>query len=217
MSLLRLRLNRVRRRQTRGQALVELALIMPLLVGVLVVLLQFGILFVTHLSIVHMGRDVARWISVHPDVRDADPGSWTVTPWACDTSPTTISTTADRTESENDIIDYIRLNRPAVIAPTCVHLTTIDPLTNSTAWRNQVAGQPGVLWVYVLPTCAALDANNRCASRATSSEQRLTLAYDATNNLLPMFRIAWRFGPFFQIGPLPAVQIYDYRVMVERH
>ena len=55
----------------RGQALVELALVMPMLAGIIAVLFQLGILFVVYLSVVHATRDVGRWISVHPDTTDS--------------------------------------------------------------------------------------------------------------------------------------------------
>ena len=60
---------RVRARD-EGQALVELALVMPLLVGIVAVLFQFGILFIAYLGLVHEMRDVARWAAVHPDTKD---------------------------------------------------------------------------------------------------------------------------------------------------
>jgi Flp pilus assembly protein TadG len=53
-----------RRTSERGQALVELALIMPLLVGVVAVLFQTGVLFLSYLSLVHASRDVGRWLAV---------------------------------------------------------------------------------------------------------------------------------------------------------
>jgi Flp pilus assembly protein TadG len=59
------------RRRREGQALVELALVMPILVGIVVVLFQYGILFITYLSIIHMTRDVARWLAVHPGSTEA--------------------------------------------------------------------------------------------------------------------------------------------------
>src|SRR3954454_6518893 len=68
----------LRRRQATsgaspGQALVELALTLPILLGIVAVLFQFGIIFVSYLSIVHETRDVGRWIAVHPDDKsDAD-------------------------------------------------------------------------------------------------------------------------------------------------
>src|SRR3954451_21670774 len=52
---------------TPAQALVELALVLPILLGVVAVLFQFGIIFVSYLAIVHETRDVGRWIAVHPD------------------------------------------------------------------------------------------------------------------------------------------------------
>ncbi len=57
--------------RSRAQALVELGLVMPLLVGIVAVLFQFGVLFVIYLSLVHATRDVGRWMAVHPDATDA--------------------------------------------------------------------------------------------------------------------------------------------------
>src|SRR5258707_13177961 len=62
-------------RSSRGQALVELALVMPLLVGIIAVLFQLGILFVAYLSLVHQTRDIGRYVAVHPDVLDGTPGT----------------------------------------------------------------------------------------------------------------------------------------------
>ena len=59
-------------RRNAGQALVELALTLPVLLGVVAVLFQLGVLFVAYMSIVHATRDVGRWVSVHPDTTDAD-------------------------------------------------------------------------------------------------------------------------------------------------
>ncbi len=57
--------------RSRAQALVELGLVLPLLVGIVMVLFQFGVLFVIYLSLVHATRDVGRWMAVHPDTTDA--------------------------------------------------------------------------------------------------------------------------------------------------
>jgi Flp pilus assembly protein TadG len=54
-----------------GQALVELAFVLPVLFGVSVVLLQVGVLFMVYLNLVHATRDVGRWLAVHPDTDDA--------------------------------------------------------------------------------------------------------------------------------------------------
>src|ERR1044072_854122 len=53
-----------------GQALVELAIVMPILVGIVAVLFLLGILFVAYLSLVHEMRDVGRWAAVHPNTVD---------------------------------------------------------------------------------------------------------------------------------------------------
>src|SRR3981081_2126561 len=57
-------------RKLKGQALVELAIVMPILVGIIAVLFQLGILFVAYLSLVHEMRDIGRWAAVHPDTID---------------------------------------------------------------------------------------------------------------------------------------------------
>jgi hypothetical protein len=77
--------------KSKAQALVELALIMPLLVGLIAVLFQFGILFVAYLSLVHETRDIGRFVAVHPDTID---GTCTTTAslWkqVCDDAPSVI-------------------------------------------------------------------------------------------------------------------------------
>jgi Flp pilus assembly protein TadG len=61
----------MRPRSENAQALVELALVTPLLVGVVALLFQLGVLLVAYLSVLHAGRDVGRWLAVHPDTTDA--------------------------------------------------------------------------------------------------------------------------------------------------
>lgn len=57
--------------RARGQALVEAALVVPLLVGIVVTLFQLGILFMDYISLVTLSRDVGRWLAVHPNQTDA--------------------------------------------------------------------------------------------------------------------------------------------------
>jgi hypothetical protein len=74
---------------------------MPILLGTIAVLFQFGILFVAYLSLVHEGRDVGRYVAVHPDTIDGTgctDADLTVTPhtpsiWkmACDDAPQVIN------------------------------------------------------------------------------------------------------------------------------
>ncbi|MDQ6670108.1 MAG: pilus assembly protein [Chloroflexota bacterium] len=66
----------------RGQALVELALVMPVLVGIVAALFQFGILFIAYLSMVHEMRDIGRWAAVHPDTIDGTSCSTPSSLWA---------------------------------------------------------------------------------------------------------------------------------------
>jgi hypothetical protein len=75
-----------------AQALVELALVMPILVGIIAVLFQFGILFVAYLSLVHETRDIGRYVSVHPDTIDGTSCTTANSLWkqVCDDAPTVI-------------------------------------------------------------------------------------------------------------------------------
>src|SRR5712691_3227127 len=81
------------RTDSRGQSLVELALIMPLLVGIVAVLFQFGILFVAYLSIVNETRDIGRYVAVHPDTVDGTLCTSANSLWkqVCDDAPSVIS------------------------------------------------------------------------------------------------------------------------------
>src|ERR1700704_1695090 len=85
-------------RHTPGQALVELAIVLPILLGIVTVLFQFGILFIAYLSIVHETRDIGRFVAVHPDTIDGVAGTActaTGTLWrqVCDDAPTVIDKT----------------------------------------------------------------------------------------------------------------------------
>lgn len=76
----------------KGQALLELALIMPVMVGIIAVLFQFGILFIAYLSLVHEMRDVGRWVAVHPDIIDGTTCTTANSLWKqlCDDAPSVI-------------------------------------------------------------------------------------------------------------------------------
>jgi hypothetical protein len=76
----------------KAQSLVELAIILPLMVGIIAVLFQFGILFIAYLSLVHEMRDVGRWVSVHPDIIDGTSCASTNSLWAllCADAPSVV-------------------------------------------------------------------------------------------------------------------------------
>jgi hypothetical protein len=80
---------------SRAQALVELTLVMPVLVGMIAVLFQFGILFIAYLALVHEMRDIGRFAAVHPDTVDgtsADCGTSAASLWAqvCNDAPSVV-------------------------------------------------------------------------------------------------------------------------------
>jgi hypothetical protein len=63
---------------------------MPILVGIVAVLFQFGILFIAYLSLVHEMRDIGRFAAVHPDTIDGTGCATSNSLWgqACSDAPT---------------------------------------------------------------------------------------------------------------------------------
>jgi Flp pilus assembly protein TadG len=57
------RIRNRRSRDTRGQALVEFALVLPLLVLILMGVMQFGLLFWTQITLTQIARDTGRWVA----------------------------------------------------------------------------------------------------------------------------------------------------------
>jgi hypothetical protein len=79
-------------RKSTAQALVELAIILPIFLGIVAVLFQFGILFVAFLAIVHQTRDIGRYVAVHPDMIDGTSCVTANSLWkqVCDDAPSVI-------------------------------------------------------------------------------------------------------------------------------
>jgi Flp pilus assembly protein TadG len=57
-------------RRTRGQSLVELALLLPLLLFFGLACIQFALIFRAYDDMVNVTRDAARWVSVHAQNTD---------------------------------------------------------------------------------------------------------------------------------------------------
>ncbi|MCC7107087.1 MAG: pilus assembly protein [Chloroflexi bacterium] len=55
----------------RGQALVELAFLIPFVTVFVMGCLQFAVLYQAEISVVNATRDLARWLAVHPNTTDA--------------------------------------------------------------------------------------------------------------------------------------------------
>lgn len=167
----------------------ELALVMPVMLGMIMVLFQFGILFISYLGLIHMGRDVERWLAVHPDSTDTT------------------------------VMLYITRDMPnTVMFPTSadgpgLHCTFSS---GTQAWAcapgpTLSQPNPGGLLVVLTPTCGS---SAPCAARTTGSMQTVTLAYDASSRMfLPTtFRLGWL------NVPMPgAIQTYQLSMMVEPH
>lgn len=54
-----------------GGAVVEMGLVFPIIMAVVFVCLQYALVFVTYVSVLYAGRDVARWLAVHPNTADS--------------------------------------------------------------------------------------------------------------------------------------------------
>lgn len=59
------------RRGERGQSLVELAMVLPVLLFFVLVSFQLAFVYYAYLSTINSGRDIARWLSAHADTTDA--------------------------------------------------------------------------------------------------------------------------------------------------
>lgn len=60
---LALRIRSPRNRDPRGQALIEFAMVLPLLVLIMLGVMQFGLLFWTQITLTQVSRDTGRWVA----------------------------------------------------------------------------------------------------------------------------------------------------------
>jgi Flp pilus assembly protein TadG len=180
----------------RAQALVELALVTPLLFGIIVVLFQYGILFMSYLTLIHMTRDGGRWLAVHPNTMDMDVAAYVAK------------------DLPSSVMLPSRVDGPATNCTFSAGTWTCVTGTNT--------GTPfdGGLFVSFSPGCPTANYNTttkRCTiagnpSRPSSTPQTFTLTYDAASRMfLPTT---------FRLGglnvPMPGrYQTYTYTVMVE--
>jgi hypothetical protein len=90
------------KRREDGQALVELALYLPIMLSFSLFCLQVALIFFAYLSVLNASRDVGRWLAVHPHTVDA----------------TAIATIRSRlpTGLDSDALDI-------AISPTCTALS----------------------------------------------------------------------------------------------
>ena len=162
---------------------------MPVMVGLIMVLFQFGILFISYLGLVHMGRDIERWLTVHPD------------------------------SSDSTVMLYITKDMPnTVMFPTEADGPSLRCTYNSgtQAWscaNGSTLSQPatGGLLVQLSPGCGSTPP---CTPRTTGSMQTITLEYDASSRMF----LPTTFKLGFLNVPMPgAVQTYQFSMMVEPH
>jgi Flp pilus assembly protein TadG len=73
-------------RKRPGQALVEFAIMLPLIVMVTAVAFQFILLFITYMSVLNATRDASRYVAVHPNHLDGTNGATPCVSQPCSTT-----------------------------------------------------------------------------------------------------------------------------------
>lgn len=66
---------RIRHKQDAGQSMVEVAMFLPLLILIVIVLIDFGIVFASYLSLVNAAREGAVFSAMYPQLADPSCGS----------------------------------------------------------------------------------------------------------------------------------------------
>jgi Flp pilus assembly protein TadG len=78
-------------RLTRGQSLVEFAIVLPVLMLIIGAIIQFGIIFWGQNTLTQIARDTGRWAATQP---------------GCDTTTVDVVTTAKNTAANSSLIGY---------------------------------------------------------------------------------------------------------------
>jgi hypothetical protein len=100
-STLTLRIRRARTRDTRGQALVEFALVLPILVLIMLGVMQFGVLFWSQITLTQIARDTGRWVSTQ---------TWTCAP-VDGTAATQVATQANLIANRSTLFAWSASNQ----------------------------------------------------------------------------------------------------------
>lgn len=165
--------------------------------GIILILFQYGILFMSYLTLVHMTRDVGRWLAVHPNTTDSK------------------------------VAEYVGKDLPtSVMVPTSIdgpalHCTAGGTPTVWTCNSGPTLATPanGGLLLDFSPTCVNYNSTTkRCMknatdlSRGSGEKQRLTITYDAASRMFLPATI--KFAGLNVTMP-GRYQTYSYFVMVE--
>jgi len=176
---------------------------MPLLVGLIAVLFQFGILFITYLGLVNMGRDLDRWLAVHPDTTDV-----AVLQHVTADLPNSVMFPAE--------VDgpYARCTYDSVGQVwNCVGNATLSPTLASSGLLIQNVGYDSSGAQH--QSCSS-SGSTPCSYRTTTYPLQVTLTYDASSRFfLPLtFRLGFLNVNF---GSSITTQTYTITMMVEQH
>ena len=154
-----------RNRDTRGQALVEFALVLPVLVLIMVGVMQFGILFWTQITLTQIARDTGRWAVSQG--------------WACGgstpedaASATNVAAQANLIAQRSTLFGWSASNRLTLTGDDpdytfSAGATRCPPLTNQEVWNISFELN------HTVPVFLPLIADNGCAggcARTLTSE-----------------------------------------------
>jgi hypothetical protein len=173
----------------------------PVLVGLIAVLFQFGILFITYLGLVNMGRDLDRWLAVHPDTTDV---------------AVLQHLTADL---PNSVMFPTEVDGPYAGCTfnsgswTCLANATLNPTLASGALVIQTVGYDSSGGQH--SSCSS-SGSTPCSYRTATTPLQVTLTYDASSRFfLPLnFRLGFL---NVNLGNSIKTQSYTITMMVEQH
>ncbi len=161
LNLLRFRSSR--NRHSRGQALVEFALVLPLLVLIMTGVMQFGLLFWTQITLTQIARDTGRWVASQT--------------WPCDagldagTANAAVAAQANLIANRSTLFGWGASDQLTVSALTWTEVTRgpgateaeCPPIDNTHVWN--VAFQIN----HTVPVFMPLIADDGCSCRAMHS------------------------------------------------
>lgn len=112
-------------RENRGQAMVELALVLPILILLLLGIMEFGRIFAGNLELQNAARDGVRYAAIHiQEVKDPDIIAWkndSLTPWVngrlllLDSSKVNITFNKNESADKKDVWVTVLLRYPLEI------------------------------------------------------------------------------------------------------
>lgn len=158
------RIRSPRNRDTRGQALVEFALVLPLLVLIMLGVMQFGLLFWTQITLTQIARDTGRWVSTQV---------WTCAPVVDPGAAAQVAAQANLIAQRSTLFGWSSTNQITLASgPTYTKVTgttTCPPDDNQEVWNVSFKLSHAV--VVFIPFIATNGCTGGCERTLTSEVQ----------------------------------------------